>query len=130
VRTKKETTTEQRFEIPTQWVEALRDEVLAQIGGPPEAEPWINVRQAAEHLACTESRIYQLCSQREIPFCKDGSRSLFRRSELDAWVRAGGARRERYAPFHDAPKASAKRGTTRTKPTSRASRKAVICLAA
>ncbi len=54
---------------------------------------WLDVEQAAEHLACPKSRLYALVSARRIPFEKDGSRTLFDRVELDAWVRSGGARR-------------------------------------
>jgi excisionase family DNA binding protein len=54
---------------------------------------WLGVQQAAEHLACPISRIYALVSARRIPHHKDGSRLLFRREELDKWVRAGGAKR-------------------------------------
>ena len=55
-------------------------------------DPWLTVAEAAEHLRCTPSRMYSLVSARRIPFHKDGSRTLFRRSELDEWVRSGGAR--------------------------------------
>ena len=61
-------------------------------------EPWIGVDDAADHLCCPKSRIYRLASQSRggkqsnpIPFEKDGSRLLFRRSNLDAWVARGGA---------------------------------------
>ena len=55
--------------------------------------PWLDVGDAAEHLACPRSRIYALVSARRIPHHKDGSRLLFRREELDEWVRLGGGRR-------------------------------------
>jgi excisionase family DNA binding protein len=65
---------------------------------PPESEPWIGVDEAAAHLACPKSRIYRLVSRAKggrlanpIPHEKDGSRLLFRRSDLDAWVARGGA---------------------------------------
>jgi excisionase family DNA binding protein len=53
-------------------------------------EPWITVAQAADHLACPKSRVYSLVSARRIPHQKDGSRTLFKASELDAWVAQGG----------------------------------------
>lgn len=58
---------------------------------PPDS--WLDVGQAAEHLSCPRSRIYALVSAQRMPHHKDGSRLLFRREELDAWVRAGGGRR-------------------------------------
>lgn len=61
-------------------------------GAGGSADAWLTVADAAEYLRCSESRIYGLVSARRIPYVKDGSRVLFRRSELDAWVREGGAR--------------------------------------
>jgi excisionase family DNA binding protein len=58
-----------------------------------EPEPWIGVEQAAVHLACPKSRIYDLVSARRIPHERDGSRLLFRRADLDEWVSSGGGRR-------------------------------------
>jgi excisionase family DNA binding protein len=58
-----------------------------------EPEPWIGVEEAAKHLACPKGRIYTLTSTKRIPFARDGSRLLFKRSELDAWLENGGARR-------------------------------------
>jgi excisionase family DNA binding protein len=56
---------------------------------PADFEEWIGAAAAAKHLDCPKSRIYQLTSRRAIPFHKEGERLLFRRSMLDAWVRAG-----------------------------------------
>jgi excisionase family DNA binding protein len=44
---------------------------------------WLNVTEAAEHLACPKSRVYALTSARRIPHHRDGSRVLFDREELD-----------------------------------------------
>ena len=60
-----------------------------------EREPWLNVEQACEHLACSRHRIYRLVSMRRIPFAKEGDRLLFKRSALDEWVSNGGAGGER-----------------------------------
>jgi excisionase family DNA binding protein len=49
-------------------------------------EPWVGVREAAAHIACKPHRIYNLVSERKIPHRKDGSRTLFRLSELDRWL--------------------------------------------
>ena len=46
-------------------------------------EPWVGVRQAAAHLDCQPQHIYNRVSERKIPYRKDGSRLLFRLSELD-----------------------------------------------
>ena len=55
--------------------------------------PWLDVEQAAMHLACPKSRLYALVSARRVPHHRDGSRLLFDRAELDEWVRNGGAKR-------------------------------------
>lgn len=55
---------------------------------PVTAEPWLNVEQAAEHLAISASQLYTLTSQRRrngLPVTKEGSRSYFKASELDRW---------------------------------------------
>jgi excisionase family DNA binding protein len=67
--------------------------LATRIGHAEQAFRWLDVEHAAEHLSCPRSRIYALVSARRIPHHKDGSRLLFRREELDDWVRAGGGRR-------------------------------------
>jgi excisionase family DNA binding protein len=52
---------------------------------------WLDVKQAAAYLACNPQRLYSLKSAGRIPHHKDGSRLLFNRRELDAYIRAGGA---------------------------------------
>jgi excisionase family DNA binding protein len=64
-------------------LERLRELVGDQRAGP---EPWIGVADAAAHLACKRQRIYDLVHADRIPHHRDGSRLLFRRSELDEWL--------------------------------------------
>jgi len=80
------------LELPDTLVEDLAERVADLLGArePDRAEPWIAVAAAAEHLACKPARIYALASARRIPHERDGSRLLFRRSDLDAWVARGG----------------------------------------
>lgn len=66
---------------------------LAGRVGNVQPDRWLDVSDAAEHLACPKSRLYALVSARRIPHHKDGSRLLFDRAELNEWVRAGGAKR-------------------------------------
>ncbi len=70
--------------IATRAAELAADMVAAR------PEPWIGVDAAAAFLACPRSRIYSLVSARRIPHCHDGSRVLFKASDLDQWVRDGG----------------------------------------
>jgi len=73
--------------------ERLAPRLAGRLSASDESPPWMTVKTAAEHLSCPPSRLYALVSSRRIPFCKDGSRTLFDRGELDDWVRAGGATR-------------------------------------
>ncbi|HTA32998.1 MAG TPA: helix-turn-helix domain-containing protein [Solirubrobacteraceae bacterium] len=64
---------------------------LARSSEPADA--WLTVVEAADYLRAPKSRVYSLVSAKRIPHVKDGSRTLFRRSELDAWLQAGGGKR-------------------------------------
>ena len=81
--------------IPHRTVEALAERVAELLSDRlgPQPETWIGVEEAAVHLACPKSRIYDLVSARRIPHERDGSWLLFRRSALDGWVTSGGGRR-------------------------------------
>lgn len=78
--------------LPSEFVEAVAVRVAELLADRQRvvAEPWIGVEEAAAHLACGRSRLYALTSANRIPHRKDGSRVLFRVSELDAWLSAGG----------------------------------------
>jgi len=58
-----------------------------------EVDGYLDVAGAADFLACPRSRVYSLVSAGRIPHHRDGSRLLFDRAELRAYVEAGGARR-------------------------------------
>ncbi len=87
--------------LPSELLDVLAERVadvlvergLVVAGAASSPEPWISVAEAATHLACSRSRVYSLVSVGRIPHEKDGSRVLFRRSALDAWVASGGAKR-------------------------------------
>lgn len=58
----------------------------------PEARsPWLTAPEAADYLGCPVSRIRKLTMTGELPCHRDGRRVLYRRDELDAFVRNGGA---------------------------------------
>lgn len=83
------------LELPPELLEHLAELAAALVAErlEPAAEPWIGVGTAAEHLDCPRSRVYALASAGRVPLERDGSRLLFKRSQLDEWVRAGGAKR-------------------------------------
>jgi len=82
--------------LPDELLETIAEraaDILAERTGTVDS--WLTVAEAAEHLRCPKSRVYSLASTRpaRIPVHRDGSRLLFRRSELDAWVVGGGGKR-------------------------------------
>jgi excisionase family DNA binding protein len=72
--------------IPPELVEAIAERaaelLVEQL--PAEVESWLGVKAAAEYLDCEPHRIYDLRRAGRLPCRKDGSRLLFRRSDLDA----------------------------------------------
>jgi excisionase family DNA binding protein len=73
---------------PPAFIEAVAERAVELMAEriPAEPEPWIGVKEACAHLACSPDRIYRLNSARRIPSHKEGNRVLFRRSELDEWA--------------------------------------------
>jgi len=74
--------------VPEEVIEriARRAAALLRHEMPKVEERFVDVKAAAEHLGCRPHRIYDLVHQRVIPFYKEGSRLLFRCSELTAWL--------------------------------------------
>jgi excisionase family DNA binding protein len=77
--------------IPDEVVERIAERAAEMLADrlAADGEPWIGVDHAAEHLACSRKRIYDLVAQRRVPVRRDGRRLLFRRSELDAALEEG-----------------------------------------
>jgi excisionase family DNA binding protein len=71
-------------------------ELLDDRDGATGPEPWIGVAEAAEHLHCKPQRIYALVHQGRLRPERDGSRLLFKRSELDVWLQSGSGIRRRF----------------------------------
>ena len=68
-------------------------------------EGWIGAKEAAGYLSCPVSRVYAEVSRTKdprnpnpIPYEREGQRLLFRRGDLDEWVRRGGHRERRVRP--------------------------------
>ena len=75
--------------VPTELVEVIARraaELVADRVASSEPDGWLDVQGAAEYLSCKPKRIYDLKSQGRIRCVKDGSRPLFRRSWLDAYL--------------------------------------------
>jgi len=54
-------------------------------------EPWVSVEQVAEHLGVTRDSIYRWIESKGMPAHKIGRLWKFKISEVDEWVRCGGA---------------------------------------
>jgi predicted DNA-binding transcriptional regulator AlpA len=78
------------IELPEVVLDDIAKRVAARLAecSEPKAEPWLTVEQASAHLGISTSQIYSLCSARRVngfPVVKEGARSYFKASELDAW---------------------------------------------
>jgi hypothetical protein len=55
---------------------------------------WLRgAEKIADYIDCPASRVYALSSAQRIPVERDGSTLIARKSDLDAWIRAGGGKR-------------------------------------
>jgi len=54
-------------------------------------EPWSSVDEVAKHLGAAQDSIYRWIEARGLPAHKIGHLWKFKLSEVDGWVRAGGA---------------------------------------
>lgn len=71
------------------------DTLLAPDGfseGVEMAEPWSSVDQVATHLGVVQDSVYRWIEARGLPAHRIGRLWKFKISEVDAWVRAGGAK--------------------------------------
>ncbi|MBI5446672.1 MAG: helix-turn-helix domain-containing protein [Deltaproteobacteria bacterium] len=55
------------------------------------AEPWVSVEEVAKHLGVAKDSIYRWIEGKGLPARRVGRLWKFKLSEVDAWVRAGGA---------------------------------------
>ncbi|MDH4394617.1 MAG: helix-turn-helix domain-containing protein [Limnobacter sp.] len=56
-----------------------------------KAEPWVSVDLIAGHLGVTRDSIYRWIERKGLPAHRVGRLWKFQVSEVDGWVRAGGA---------------------------------------
>ena len=54
-------------------------------------EPWISVDDIARHLGVAKDSVYRWIDRRGLPAHKIGRLWKFKVTEVDLWVRAGGA---------------------------------------
>jgi excisionase family DNA binding protein len=76
--------------LPPAALEAIAQraaEILASQQQAPAASPWLTTDEAADYLRAARQRVFDLTSQRRLKVQKDGSRNLYRREDLDAYLR-------------------------------------------
>lgn len=61
----------------------------------PATEQWVSVEQIAQHLNVKTFTIYKWLERKDMPAHKVGRLWRFKTSDVDAWVKSGGAA-ERY----------------------------------
>ena len=54
-------------------------------------EPWASVDHVSKHLGVAKDSVYRWIERRRLPAHKIGRLWKFKLSEVDDWVRAGGA---------------------------------------
>lgn len=54
-------------------------------------EPWASVEDVAKHLGVAKDSVYRWIESRHLPAHKIGRLWKYKLSEVDEWVRAGGA---------------------------------------
>ena len=54
-------------------------------------EPWLSVDDIAAHLGVTKDTVYTWIAEKDMPAHKVGRLWKFQASEIDEWVRRGGA---------------------------------------
>lgn len=54
-------------------------------------EPWVSTKEIAEHLGVTIETVRKWIKAETIPCSRVGKLWKFKKSEVDAWVKSGGA---------------------------------------
>jgi len=55
------------------------------------AEPWVGVEDVARHLGISTDTVYRWIESKSLPAHKLGRLWKFKLSDIDEWVRSGGA---------------------------------------
>jgi len=78
--------------IPDRLQTCLYDYEPVQMGADAaNTEPWVTAEQVAAHLGVVKDTIYRWRERKGLPAHRIGRLWKFQLSEVDEWVRAGGA---------------------------------------
>ncbi len=58
-------------------------------------DKWLTVNEICEYLHTTRDTVYKWIEQKQMPANKVGRKWLFRKDEVDAWVKSGKAADEK-----------------------------------
>lgn len=58
-------------------------------------DKWLTVNEICEYLYTTRDTVYKWIKQKQMPANKVGRKWLFRKDEVDAWVKSGKAADEK-----------------------------------
>jgi excisionase family DNA binding protein len=86
---------ELRLSVPDDLVDTIATAVVAKLAegaAGVASSPWLNAQGVADYLGCSISRVRTLTMTGDLPVHRDGSKPLYHRDELDAYVRNGGAK--------------------------------------
>jgi excisionase family DNA binding protein len=72
-------------------LDAIAERVAERIPSPTAEHftPWLNSAQAADYIAAPKGRVHDLVQLGKLTPRRDGTRLLFHRDELDAYVESG-----------------------------------------
>lgn len=59
-----------------------------------EEKKFLDVQGLTDYIHISESYVYKIVSKNSIPHIKLGTRTLFERNQIDAWVINGGVMKE------------------------------------
>jgi excisionase family DNA binding protein len=79
-----------REDLAPDLIAGLRDDVQALFASASQ-DGWMDAEEAAVYVGCKVRRLQDLAGDGRIPHGHLGRRLVFKRSELDAWLRGSGA---------------------------------------
>ena len=59
------------------------------------SEPWVGTKEIAEHLGVTIETVRKWIKSETIPCSRVGKLWKFKKSEVDTWIKTGGAKDEK-----------------------------------
>ena len=78
---------DQLVELIAERLVARQQQLVAEREQDGERSPWLSIESAARYLDWPRQRLYKLSASGEIPHYKHERRLIFRRDELDEWLR-------------------------------------------